>query len=357
MHETEDLRIREIRPVASPGFIHDELPITEAAVATVLTTRRAIRNILQGKDDRLVVIAGPCSIHDPRSAREYAGKLLAKRTELAEHLLLLMRVYFEKPRTTVGWKGLINDPDLDGTFEINKGLRVARELLLHLNDKGLPAGVEFLDVVTPQYFMDLVSWGAIGARTTESQVHRELASGLSCPVGFKNGTEGNLRIAVDAVRAARHSHCFLSYTQSAQSAIFTTAGNEDTHVILRGGKEPNFDSRSVATATRMLVDAGLEDRIMIDFSHANSRKEHERQRDVCEDVCGQIAGGEQRILGVMIESHLVSGRQEVVSGQSLVYGQSITDACIDWETTIGLLDSLADAVAVRRHRAPTRAAS
>ena len=295
-----------------------------------------------------MVIVGPCSIHDPKAAVEYAKRLAPLKRELSEDLLVIMRVYFEKPRTTVGWKGLINDPGLDGSFEINKGLRVGRELLLKINDIGVPAGVEFLDVVTPQYLADLVSWGAIGARTTESQIHRELASGLSCPVGFKNGTDGNLKIAVDAMRAAQHEHCFIAYTQAGHSAIFTTTGNEDTHVILRGGKEPNFDAKSVAAASEDLRGAGLADNVMVDFSHANSRKQHKLQREVCTDVCTQVANGTKAIIGVMIESHLEPGRQDQVEGQPLKYGQSITDACIGWEDTVAVLIQLAEASRTRR---------
>ena len=352
MQATEDLRIRSIREVTTPAALHAEFPITERAADTVVRTRKGIQRILHGEDDRLLVVTGPCSIHDPAAARDYAECLSARLAALRQDLLIVMRVYFEKPRTTVGWKGLINDPDLYGSFDINKGLRVARELLVTLNDGGVPAGVEFLDILTPQYLADLVSWGAIGARTTESQVHRELASGLSCPVGFKNGTDGSLKVAIDAVRAARHSHCFLSFTQNAQSAIFATAGNEDTHIVLRGGNDaPNFDAASIERAGRELRKAELGERLMIDFSHANSRKRHERQREVCRDVCAQIAGGQHRIAGVMIESHLKAGRQDANNGEDLVYGQSITDACIGWEETSELLNELALAVRERR-RAP-----
>ena len=349
MYETEDLRIRSIRDVITPAALHAELPISERGAQTVHRTREAIHRILYGEDDRLLVVVGPCSIHDPDAAREYAGRLAKPRAAHRRELLVVMRVYFEKPRTTVGWKGLINDPDLDGSFNINKGLRIARELLCDLNHRDMPAGVEFLDIVTPQYVTDLVSWGAIGARTTESQVHRELASGLSCPAGFKNGTDGNLKIAVDAVRAARHPHCFLSFTQAAHSAIFDTAGNEDTHIILRGGSAaPNYDSGNVAAAAGALAAAGLEPRLMIDFSHANSLKQHERQRDVCRDVAAQVAAGEHRIFGAMIESHLEPGRQDVIPGTPLTFGQSITDACIGWEDTEVMLGELAEAVEARR---------
>ena len=349
MQATEDLRISSIREVITPASLHAEFPMTERAAETVVRNRSGVQRIIHGDDDRLLVVIGPCSIHDPAAAQEYAARLSGLRGELRRDLLIVMRVYFEKPRTTVGWKGLINDPDLNGSFDINKGLRVARELLVCLNDRNVPAGVEFLDILTPQYLADLVSWGAIGARTTESQVHRELASGLSCPVGFKNGTDGNLEVAIDAVRAARHPHCFLSFTQEAQSAIFATSGNADTHVILRGGKDgPNFDAASVERAGRSLGKAGLDERLMIDFSHANSRKHHERQRDVCRDVCAQIANGQHRIAGVMIESHLQAGRQDVSTPGGLVYGQSITDACIGWDDSAEMLQELASAVRERR---------
>ncbi len=346
--KTEDLRIESIGDVITPADLHRELPMTDRAANLVHRTRSEIHDLLRGADDRLLVIVGPCSIHDPDAARDYAGRLAALRDALADRLLVVMRVYFEKPRTTVGWKGLINDPDLDGRFNINKGLRVARSLLLELNESGMPAGTEFLDVVTPQYVTDLVSWGAIGARTTESQVHRELASGLSCPVGFKNGTDGTVQIAVDAIRAARHPHVFLALTQEAHSAIFTTTGNEDTHIILRGGHVPNYDAEAVAATCGALAKAGLEEAVMIDFSHANSRKQPQRQLEVCEDVAGQIAGGDGRIVGVMIESHLHAGRQDVTPGKPLEYGKSITDACVSFEDTERMLRELAEAVAQRR---------
>ncbi len=347
-YRTEDLRIRAIEPVITPEALHAEFPLSAAAARTVHETRSAIEAVLAGRDDRLVVVIGPCSVHDPVAARDYGERLLALRRRLAGELEVVMRVYFEKPRTTVGWKGLINDPDLDGSFNINKGLRLARELLLALNEQGLPAGTEYLDIITPQYFTDLVSWGAIGARTTESQVHRELASGLSCPVGFKNGTDGNLQIAVDAVRAAMHPHCFLSMTMAAQSAIFRTSGNQACHLILRGGREPNYDPASIAAAAARLREAGLAERVMVDCSHANSGKRPERQRTVCAEIAAQLRAGEQRILGVMIESHLEAGRQDVVPGRALVYGQSITDACIGWEESVAMLEELAAAVRARR---------
>ena len=348
--ETDDLRISEINDVVTPSELLEEMPVSDTASEQIHETRHAIHRILTGEDDRLLVIAGPCSIHDPAAAREYASRLVDYRRSLSDSLLVVMRVYFEKPRTTVGWKGLINDPDLDGRFNIDKGLRVARRLLCDLNDSGMPAGVEYLDIITPQYVADLISWGAIGARTTESQVHRELASGLSCPVGFKNGTGGSIKIAVDAVGAAKHPHVFLSFTKAAHSAVFKTAGNDDAHIILRGGTSPNFESEHVRAAAGMLAKAGHAPRLMIDFSHANSAKRPERQRDVCRDVAGQIASGEDAVMGVMIESHLVAGRQDVIEGQPLTYGQSITDACIGWDDTAEMLGELAEAVARRRAR-------
>lgn len=348
IHNTEDVRIRSIENVTTPQALREELAISEPVATLVHETRLAIHRLMHGEDDRLLVVIGPCSIHDPEAAREYATRLKPLAQELSSRLLVVMRVYFEKPRTTVGWKGLINDPDLDGTFKINKGLSMARQLLLDLNLMGIPAGTEFLDLITPQYVSDLVSWGAIGARTTESQVHREMASGLSCPVGFKNGTDGNLKIAVDAIGASMHPHHFLSLTKDARSAIFNTAGNEDCHVILRGGREPNYSARDVQATGDALRKAGLVDRIMIDFSHANSDKRYERQPLVCEDVSQQIAAGERRIMGVMVESHLKEGRQDVTPGEPLVYGQSITDACVGWETSKEMLYTLADAVEQRR---------
>lgn len=355
-HATEDLRILEIGEVTLPAGLHEELPISEAAAATVFDTRRQVQDILHGRDDRLIVIMGPCSIHDPHAALEYADRLRPLRERLARDLLLIMRVYFEKPRTTVGWKGLINDPDLDGSFAIDKGLRLARRLLLDLNEKGVPAGVEFLDIITPQYVSDLVSWGAIGARTTESQVHREMASGLSCPVGFKNGTAGSIKIAVEAIGAANHPHSFLSLTKAGQAAIFHTAGNDDCHLILRGGTAgPNYDADSVDAAARQLQAAGLAPRLMIDFSHANSRKQYQRQIEVGADVARQIADGDNRIIGAMIESHLVAGNQKVVPGKPLVYGQSITDACLGWDDSARLAQDLARAVQGRRVEAKAAA--
>ena len=332
-YQTDDLRILEIREVSPPSTVHAELPITEKASRTILTARNAIHQILHGKDDRFLVVIGPCSIHDPKAALEYAEKIKAARERFADDLVIVMRVYFEKPRTTVGWKGLINDPDLDDSCHINKGLRIARELLLNINNMEVPCATEFLDLVTPQYVADLISWGAIGARTTESQVHRELASGLSCPVGFKNGTDGTLKIAVDAIGAASRPHSFLSLTKAGHSAIFSTAGNDDCHIILRGGKQPNYDAGSVQQAAAELEAANLAARIMIDFSHANSSKQHRKQIDVANDVAAQIAAGDKRIIGMMLESNLVGGRQNAEADKELVYGQSITDACLGWPSS------------------------
>jgi 3-deoxy-7-phosphoheptulonate synthase len=352
---TDDLRIKEIKELTPPAHLLREFPVTDKTARTVHETRSAIHRILHGADDRLLVIMGPCSIHDVSAAKEYAERLKEVKDRLAADLLILMRVYFEKPRTTVGWKGLINDPRLDGSFSINEGLRIGRELLLDLNELGMPAGCEFLDMITPQYFADLVSWGAIGARTTESQIHRELASGLSCPVGFKNGTDGNIKIAVDAIRAAQAPHHFLSVTKGGHSAIVSTSGNEDCHIILRGGKAPNYDAASVDAAARGLAESGIPSRLMIDFSHGNSSKNPQKQIDVGHDVARQIAGGEDRIFGVMAESHLKAGRQDLVPGKELVYGQSITDGCIGWEDSRALLEVLADAVRRRRVKAETDA--
>ncbi|MDX8410180.1 MAG: 3-deoxy-7-phosphoheptulonate synthase [Mariprofundales bacterium] len=347
-YATDDLRIRAIRELMSPHTLHAMLPIREVAARTVFSTRDEIHRLLHGQDDRLLVVVGPCSIHNPDAALEYARQLLPLRQQLGQDLLIVMRVYFEKPRTTVGWKGLINDPNLDDSFEINKGVQLARKLLLDLNAMGMPAGTEFLDLITPQYFADLVSWGAIGARTTESQGHRELASGLSCPVGFKNGTDGGFKVAIDAIGAAAHPHSFLSLTKAGQSAIFSTSGNEDCHIILRGGKVPNFDHASVHAAAGALDHAGVTAPLMIDFSHGNSGKKPERQIEVGHNVATQIAEGNRRIGGVMIESHLHFGRQDVVPGQRPEFGVSITDACLDWPRTEPLLRQLAAAVRQRR---------
>ncbi len=348
LKKTDDLRIKEIRDLLSPDQIRKEFPLSESAAQTTYDARQAIHRILHGADDRMLVIIGPCSIHDPKAALEYAKKLKAEKERLAADLLIVMRVYFEKPRTTVGWKGLINDPHLDGTFKINDGLKIGRKLLLELANMQIPAGVEYLDVISPQYIADLVSWGAIGARTTESQVHRELASGLSCPVGFKNGTDGNLKIAVDAIRTSQHPHHFLSVTKAGHSAIVSTLGNEDCHVILRGGKTPNYDNGSVENACKELAAAHLAQRVMIDVSHSNSQKDYARQLDVGHDIASQISRGEDRIFGVMIESHLKAGRQDLLPGKELVYGQSITDACLGWKESVPLLEELAKAVRRRR---------
>jgi len=347
-HIVDDVRIKEIKELSPPGHLLREFPATEPAAATTFAARAAIHRILHGADDRLLVVIGPCSIHDFDSAIEYAQKLAAERDRLDADLLILMRVYFEKPRTTVGWKGLINDPRLDGSFKINEGLRLARKLLWQINELGLPCATEFLDTITPQYTADLIAWGAIGARTTESQVHRELASGLSCPVGFKNGTDGNIRIAVDAIKAAASPHHFLSVTKAGHSAIVSTNGNEDCHVILRGGKQTNYDAAAVDAACIELAKAGLAARVMVDFSHANSRKDYKRQVEVAEDVGVQMAGGEDRIFGVMVESHLKEGRQDLAPGKPLQHGVSITDACLGWDDTVVVLDLLADAVRKRR---------
>jgi len=345
---TDDLRIRTMQELMTPAQLLADCPRDDAATATVTGARARVQKILRGEDDRLVVVIGPCSIHDPVAAMEYARRLAAERARHAGTLEILMRVYFEKPRTTVGWKGLINDPDLDGSFNINKGLHLARQLLLDVNRLGLPAGCEFLDIITPQYFADLVAWGAIGARTTESQVHREMASGLSCPVGFKNGTDGNARIAIDAVQAASHPHHFLAVTKEGKSAIAATSGNADCHVILRGGKAPNYDAASVAAVCEQLAAAGLVPRVMVDASHGNSSKKPENQPLVTADIGAQVAAGSTRISGVMVESHLKAGRQDLLPGKALEYGQSITDGCIDWESSVRVLDGLAAAVTARR---------
>lgn len=345
---TDDLRIAEIRELRTPAEVVAEFPRTDGGVRTVIAARHALHNILAGNDDRLAVIIGPCSIHDPRAALDYARRLLAVRERLAGSLEIVMRVYFEKPRTTVGWKGLINDPNLDGSFDIDNGLRTARGLLRDIADLGLPAACEFLDMTTPQYIADLVSWAAIGARTTESQIHRELASGLSMPVGFKNGTDGGVKVAIDAVEAARHPHHFMAVTKSGRSAIAATTGNDDTHIILRGGHKPNYDAQSVEAAAGALVKAGLLPAIMVDLSHANSGKDAQRQPIVAEAVAEQIEAGDRRIVGIMVESNLVGGRQDLVPGRDLVYGQSITDACLAWDDSVALLERLAQAVEMRR---------
>jgi 3-deoxy-7-phosphoheptulonate synthase len=344
----DDTRIREIMELAPPAHLLRELPASERAAATTYDTRQAIHRLLHGADDRLLVVVGPCSIHDYDAAIDYATRLSATKHDLAADLVIVMRVYFEKPRSTVGWKGLINDPHLDDSYKINEGLRLARRILVEINELDLPAGTEYLDMITPQYIADLIAWGAIGARTTESQVHRELASGLSCPVGFKNGTDGDVRIAVDAIKAASAPHHFLSVTKGGHSAIVHTAGNEDCHIILRGGKAPNYDAASVESTCKELAAAGLGAKLMIDCSHANSQKKHDRQIDVARDIARQVASGEDRIIGVMLESHINPGRQDLMPGRELLYGVSITDACIGWDATVDLLVHLAESVRLRR---------
>ena len=343
-HQTDDVRISKIKELLPPIALLEKFPTPKLANNTVFEGRKAIHNILNSKDSRMLVIIGPCSIHDPIAALEYADRLVELRETYKDQLEIVMRVYFEKPRTTVGWKGLINDPYLDNTCKINDGLKLARKLLVDINNKGLPTAGEYLDMITPQYIADLMCWGAIGARTTESQVHRELASGLSCPVGFKNGTDGNIKVAVDAIGAASSSHHFLSVTKYGHSAIVETAGNKDCHVILRGGKEPNYDSKNIAEVARKLEDAGLNKKIMVDFSHANSSKQFKRQLDVCEDICQQVAQGNKSIFGVMVESFIEEGNQKLINNQAEVFGQSITDACIGWQDTETLLLNLANTI-------------
>jgi len=347
-YRTDDVRIEQGDELLAPMQVMRELPATERSEAATFEGRKAVHDILRGADDRLLVVVGPCSIHDYAAALDYARRLKDERERLRHDLAIVMRVYFEKPRTTVGWKGFINDPHLDETFDMNEGLRLARKLLLEISALGVPCGTEFLDLISPQYIADAIAWGAIGARTTESQSHRQLASGLSCPVGFKNGTDGNIRIAVDAIKAANSRHHFISVTKSGHVAVFKTAGNEDCHVILRGGKQPNFDRASVEAACRELGAAGLAQHVMIDFSHANSSKQFQKQLDVGRDVAAQLAAGERRIAGVMIESHINAGRQDLVPGKPLEYGVSITDACLGWADTTKLLDTLAEGVRQRR---------
>ncbi len=347
---TDDVRIREIKELIPPSRILDRLKESAQATQNILATRTAIHRILHQTDDRLLVIVGPCSIHDTKAGLEYARRLLDVHKNLAADLLIVMRVYFEKPRTTVGWKGLINDPHLDGSYHINEGLERARKFLLDVNELGMPAGMEFLDTITPQYTADLVSWGAIGARTTESQVHRELASGLSCPVGFKNGTDGSVQVAIDAIKTAETPHHFLSVTKEGHSAIISTTGNEDCHVILRGGKTPNYNAASVDAACAGLAAAGLAPSLMIDCSHANSQKDFKLQKNVAQDIATQLSHGETRVMGVMLESHLNEGRQEHTPGCELEYGKSITDACLGWNDTVDILNNLADSVRVRRSK-------
>lgn len=345
---TDDVRIREVKKLITPLELLDKLKESAGSTQNILATRAEIHRILHKEDDRLLVIVGPCSIHDTSAGLEYARRLMDVRKDLEDDLLIVMRVYFEKPRTTVGWKGLINDPHLDGSYQINEGLEIARKFLLDVNELGMPAGAEFLDMITPQYTADLVSWGAIGARTTESQVHRELTSGLSCPVGFKNGTDSGVRVAIDAIKTASSPHHFLSVTKEGQSAIFSTTGNEDCHVILRGGKKPNYDKDSVNEACESLSAAGLPAILMIDCSHGNSSKNYLLQKEVARDVASQLSSGDQRIIGVMVESHLNEGRQDHAPGCQLEYGQSITDACLGWQDTVQLLEVLADSVRQRR---------
>lgn len=348
-YQTDDLRINHITEVRPPIDLHEKFPLSETASKTVYDTRQQIHNILSGQDDRLLVVMGPCSIHDTQAGMEYAQRLKQQIDLFDKELLIVMRVYFEKPRTTVGWKGLINDPDLNETFQINKGLELARGFLVDVNNLGVPAATEFLDLISPQYISDLISWGAIGARTTESQGHRELASGLSCPVGFKNGTDGGFKVAVDAIRAAIKPHIFLSLTKTGHSAIFSTTGNQDCHVILRGGNSgPNYEPEFVADAVNQLNAANVQTRLMIDCSHANSSKNHERQLIVAQSIADQLAQGSEHIMGAMVESHLIGGRQDVKADQDLTYGQSITDACIAWDDSLSLLKTLAQGVKARR---------
>ncbi|MEJ6519913.1 3-deoxy-7-phosphoheptulonate synthase AroG [Shewanella seohaensis] len=349
-YQNDDVRINEVKELLPPIAILERFPASENAAATVFNARQSIHNILARQDDRLLVVIGPCSIHDPKAALEYGQRLVALRERYQDQLEVVMRVYFEKPRTTVGWKGLINDPYMDNSFKLNDGLRTARKLLVDLNDSGMPTAGEFLDMITPQYVADMMCWGAIGARTTESQVHRELASGLSCPVGFKNGTDGTIKVAIDAIGAANAPHHFLSVTKFGHSAIVSTKGNPDCHIILRGGREPNYSASHVAQISEQLKKAKLVDNIMIDFSHANSSKQYQRQMDVANDVAEQVAAGNKAIFGVMVESHLVEGRQDLIEGQALCYGQSITDACIGWDDTERLLAVLNQSVIARRQR-------
>jgi 3-deoxy-7-phosphoheptulonate synthase len=348
-YATDDLRIKWTKVVLPPVFLEEEMPMTDAASATVFQTRNAICNVLAGRDKRLIVVVGPCSIHDTKAARDYANRLKQTSAALSNELIVVMRVYFEKPRTTIGWKGLINDPYLDQSYKINDGLRLARHLLLDLAEMGMPAGTEFLDMISPQYVAALVSWGAIGARTTESQIHRQLVSGLSCPVGFKNATSGDVQIAIEAMLSAAHTHTFLGHSKYGQSAIFVTNGNPDTHVILRGGrKSVNYTAEAVTEVCAKLEKFKLKPQVMIDCSHANCQKDHNRQSVVCRDVAAQIAQGGSRIIGLMIESNLVAGSQPLVAGKPLTYGQSITDACIGWDETSDLLNELAAAVKAGR---------
>ena len=349
-YQTDDIRISGMQELLPPERLMEEQPISESSSKLVFESRNKISEIINQNDDRLIVVVGPCSIHDPDAALDYAENLLEASKVYEEALQIIMRVYFEKPRTTVGWKGLINDPDLDNSFNINKGISLARQLLRDLNDLGVCAGTEFLDVITPQYLADLVSWGAIGARTTESQVHRELASGMSCPIGFKNTTDGDVKVAVDALKSAKMPHMFLSVTKEGRSAVFSSAGNEDCHVILRGGKKPNYGSESIEDTANLLTESGLKASMMVDMSHGNSSKQHKKQIEVCNSICSQLLSGESRITGVMIESNLVEGNQSITRKQDLVYGQSITDACLNWDDTRSCLDSLSEAIIERRQK-------
>ena len=349
MQNTSDLRISGRQEVISANSLLSEQPISKASSETVFNARKDFSEILSRNDHRLAVVVGPCSIHDRDAAMEYANLLLEEKNKLKKELLIIMRVYFEKPRTTVGWKGLINDPDLDNSFNIDKGLSISRQLLRDINDLGMPAGTEFLDVITPQYIADLVSWGAIGARTTESQVHRELASGSSCPIGFKNATNGSIQVAADAIGSAMNPHKFLSVTKEGKAAIFSSSGNKDCHVILRGGKDPNYQKEFINETSLILKNNNLEESIMVDMSHGNSSKQHKKQIDVCNDIADQIKSGEKRITGVMIESNLKEGNQKADDLNNLTYGQSITDACINWEDTKDCLNRLAESVSVRNN--------
>ena len=341
---TDDLKISSIKELISPSELIEQFPMTEDAISTVMKTRADIINILNGKDKRLILIVGPCSIHDINSAHEYAKKLLEIKKKVEKNILVIMRVYFEKPRTVIGWKGLINDPNLDNSFDINKGIKIARKLLINLAELGIPAGHEYLDLISPQYISDVICWGAIGARTTESQSHRELASGLSCPVGFKNGTNGSIQIAIDAIKAASKAHNFLSVTKEGKSAIFSTTGNKDCHIILRGGKKINYQQEDVTYVSNLLIKNELSNNIMIDASHANSQKDHAKQKIVIKDIASQISKGNNSICGVMLESNLVEGRQDIGKRDNLIYGQSITDACIGWNETEELIEMLDNAI-------------
>ena len=352
MPSHSDIRIRSVRPLISPAILEDELPLTPDGAAFVSRARRAVADVISAKDERLLAVVGPCSAHDPASVVEYAQKLAPLAAQLSNDLLVVMRVYFEKPRTVVGWKGLINDPGLDGSFQINRGLRLARQLLLDVTALGLPVATEFLDTTLGQYYADLISWGAIGARTTESQIHRELASGLSMPVGFKNRTDGDLQVAVDAILSARHPHCFPSLTHEGSPAVLTTTGNEHGHLVLRGGSRtgPNYAADHIALASGLLQKAGAPNAILVDCSHANSGKRFDRQPEVAHDVADQVAAGQTAIIGVMLESHLVGGSQSIVAGQALTYGQSITDGCLAFDDVVPVLQELAEAARRRRQR-------